>query len=106
MDHTKLIDQILEVERTARALSDEALERQAGLDRTLAGEKAAVMEQYMARTRDRLEALRRTEQEKKERALAAQDARLAQASRKMERTYSRYGGNWVDTMFHQVVDLP
>lgn len=106
MDHTTLIDRILEVERSARALSDEALERQANMDQTLASEKAAILEKYMARSREQLELLSRNEQEKKQRTLAAQDARLAEANRKMERTYARYGDNWVDTLFHQVVDVP
>lgn len=106
MDHTTLINQILEVERSARALSDEALERQANMDQTLAEEKAAILKKYMDRAREDLERLSQSEQEKKDRSLSAQDLRLAQASRKMERTYARYGGNWVDTLFHQVVDIP
>lgn len=105
MDHTALIDRILEVERTARALSDEALERQAHQEEHLAAEKAGIMEQYMARARERLDHLSLNEQAKKEKALAAQDARLTEASRKMERAYARYGDNWVDTLFHQVVDV-
>ena len=105
MDHTTLIDKILEVERSARALSDEALERQANMGQTLAEEKNAILEKYMTRSKERLERLAQTEQEKKERTLAAQDARLAEANRKMEYTYARYGDNWVDTMFHQVVDV-
>ena len=106
MDHSTLIDQILNVERTARALSDEALERQAHLDETLAQEQARIMESYMARAAENLKKLEQNQQESKARAIAAQDARLAEANRKMERTYARYGENWVDTLFHQVVDLP
>lgn len=106
MDHSTLIDRILDVERSARALSDEALERQAHLEETLAKEQARIMESYMARAKADLEKLEQSQQESKSRTLAAQDARLAEANRKMERTYTRYGSNWVDTLFHQVVDLP
>lgn len=105
MDHTTLLDQILEVERSARALSDEALERQANMEQTLTEEKAAILEKYMARTRERLERLAQSEQEKKARTLAAQELRMSQTNRKMERTRARYGDNWVDTLFHQVVDI-
>lgn len=105
MDHTTLIDRILEVERSARALSDEALERQANMDQTLAEESAAILQKYMDRAQADLERLAQSEQEKKARSLAAQDLRLAEANRKMERTYARYGSNWVDTLFHQVVDI-
>lgn len=105
MDHSTLINQILEVERTARALSDEALDRQAHMEETLTEEKAKIMEQYMTRAKERLDTLARSEQEKKARTLAAQDTRLAETNRKMEYTYSRYGDNWVNTLFHQVVDV-
>lgn len=105
MEHTELINRILEVERTARALSDEALERQAHLEETLAAEKAAVMERYISRAKGRLERLEQSEQAKKDRALAALDTRLSEASRKMELSYSHHVDNWVETMFHQVVDV-
>lgn len=105
MDHTALIDRILEVERSARALSDEALERQAHLSETLETEKKAILEKYLSSSREKLEKLAQTEQEKKERTLATQNARLAEANRKMDLSYSRYGDNWVDTLFHQVVDV-
>ena len=65
MDHTTLIDRILEVERSARALSDEALERQANMDQTLAEESAAILKKYMDRAQADLERLAQSEQEKK-----------------------------------------
>ncbi len=104
MEHTQLIDRILEVERTARALSDEALERQAHLEQSLAAEKADITRRYMARSKARLEDLEQREQSKKEQALSAMNTRLSDTRRKMELTYARYGENWVDTLFHQVVD--
>lgn len=106
MDHSVLIEQILEVERSARALSDEALERQAHLEETLAAERARIMKAHLARAEEKLEALKQSQQESKARALAAQEARLAETNRKMERTCAHYGDNWADTLFHQVVDLP
>lgn len=105
MDHTTLIDQILEIERSARAISDETLERQARMEEDLAAGKNEIMEKYMIRARKKLDLLAQSEQEKKERTLATQDARLAEAGQKMEQAYARYGDNWVDTLFHQVVDV-
>ncbi len=60
----------------------------------------------MAGVKERLEKLEREERAKKERAIAAQDARLADTSDRIERAYVRYGDNWVDTLFRQTVDLP
>ena len=50
--------------------------------------------------------LKQEELAKRERAIAAQDARLTEAAEKMERAYARYGDNWVDTLFRQTVDIP
>lgn len=104
MEYSNLINRILEVENSARAIADEALERQAHLDEEMAEEKAKIMERYMARAQQQLEALAQSEQAKKEKALAAQENRLKEANRKMELAYLRCGDNWVDTIFHQVVD--
>ena len=38
--------------------------------------------------------------------MAAQKVRLDDANAKMERAYTRYGDNWVNTLFHQTVDIP
>lgn len=103
MEYSNLINRILEVEHSARAIADEALERQASLDDEMAEEKARIVERYMNRAKQRLDQLVLDEQKKKEQALAAQDKRLAEASRKMERAYAHYGDNWVDTLFQQVV---
>lgn len=105
MDYTTLIDRILEAEQSADVIAGAAEAQRANLDAELAEESARIREKYMKQAGDRLERLAREEQSKKERTLAAQDARLADTSARMERAYARYGDNWVDTLFHQVVDL-
>lgn len=105
MDYTTLIDRILEAERSARDIADEVKERQANLETELEEERSRIREKYMQRAKDRLEKLGQEEQARKERMIAAQDARLAEANAKMERAYSRYGDNWVNTLFHQTVDV-
>ena len=106
MEYTTLIDRILEAERTADQITDEVREEQAGLEAHLAAESQQIRDNLMARADERLEKLRKEEQEKKARALAALDARLAEASARMEQAYEKYGGNWVDTLFRQTVDIP
>ena len=46
-----------------------------------------------------LEELKSQEEEKKEQLIAAQKVRLDDANAKMERAYTRYGDNWVNTLF-------
>ncbi len=106
MEYTTLIDRILEAERAADLITDEARRELAGLDDYLAAEGQRIRDNLMARARERLEKLEQEEQGKKERAIAAQDARLADTSARMERAYARYGDNWVDTLFRQTVDIP
>ncbi|HIT32704.1 MAG TPA: hypothetical protein IAC25_07725 [Candidatus Enterenecus stercoripullorum] len=106
MEYTTLIDRILEAERAADLITDEARKELDGLDGHLAAEGQRIRDNLMARAKERLEKLRQEEQEEKERAIAAQDARLADTSARIERAYARYGDNWVDTLFRQTVDIP
>lgn len=106
MEDSALIDRILEAERAARLIADEAREELEGLDSRLEAEGRKIREGLMARAQERLDKLRLEERDKKERAIAAQQTRLAEASARMERAYIRYGDNWVDTLFRQTVDIP
>ena len=103
--YTNLIDTILEAEQAAGHISDEARKDQEAFESSLEQERQAVREKYMGWARDGLERLHREEQEKKKQALAAQDLRQQETSQKMEQAYAKYGDNWVDTLFHQVVDI-
>ena len=106
MEDSALIDRILEAERAARLIADGAQEELEGLDSRLEAEGRQIREGLMSRAQERLDKLRLKELHKKERAIAAQQTRLAEASARMERAYVRYGDNWVDTLFRQTVDIP
>ena len=106
MEYTTLIDRILEAERAADVMTDEVRKEEAGLNEHLAAESQRIRDNLMSRAKERLEKLKQEEQGKKARALAVQNARLTEASEKMERAYAKYGDNWVDTLFRQAVDIP
>ena len=76
-----------------------------GQIKELEQEKAAIRQKYLDRAKAWLEELKSQEEEKKEQLIAAQKVRLADANAKMERAYTRYGDNWVNTLFHQTVDI-
>lgn len=105
MDYTMLIDRILEAERSARDVAEEAKTQKANFEAELEQEKAAIREKYLDRAKSWLEELKGQEEEKKEQLIQAQKARLADAEAKMERAYTRYGDNWVYTLFHQTIDI-
>lgn len=106
MEYTTLIDRILETERVAEHMTEEAQRELAGLQAHLEAESRRIRENMTARAQERLDKLRQETQIKKERAIAAQDARLADTSERIERAYAKYGDNWVDTLFRQTVDIP
>lgn len=106
MEYTTLIDRILQAERSADLITDEARRELEGLDEHLAVEGRRIRDNLLARAEERLEKLKQEEQGKKARAMEAQQARLAETTARMERAYARYGDNWVDTLFRQTVDLP
>ncbi|MBM6896785.1 hypothetical protein H9X86_05290 [Pseudoflavonifractor capillosus] len=105
MDYTMLIDRILEAEQSARDVAEEAKNQKANFEAELEQEKAAIRQKYLDRADTWLEELKSQEAEKKDQLIAAQKVRLADAEAKMERAYTRYGDNWVDTLFHQTVDI-
>ena len=105
MEYEALINRILEAEQTAREITREAHEKQAHMEESLKQEEVRIKADYLARADQRLEQLRQEIEQEKANALAAQDARFADARAKLERAYSRYGDNWVDTLFRQAVGM-
>lgn len=105
MEYEALIARILEAEQTAQEITREAHEKQAHMEEDLRQEQDKIRADYMARADQKLEELRQEIEREKAAALAAQDARFAEARAKIERAYSRYGDNWVDTLFRQAVGM-
>lgn len=105
MEYEAVISRILEAERSAQAITRDVRERQARLDEELERETAQVREQSSAAVNEKLDKLRREIQRHKEETLKAQDERLAESMARIERAYSQYGENWVDTLFRQIVGL-
>jgi len=105
MEYEAVISRILEAERSAQAITRDARERQASLDKELEREAAQVREQSFAAVNEKLEGLRQDLRRHKDEDLKAQDERLAESMSRIERAYSQYGENWVDTLFRQIVGL-
>lgn len=103
MEYESLIRQILEAERNAREITREAREKESHMDADLEQETAAVRAECFAQSEQRLEELRRETEQHKAEELQAQDRRVAEMLERMEQAYSRYGDNWVDTLFRETV---
>lgn len=103
MEYSELINWILQAEQTAQEITKEVRVKQACIDADLERETAEIRADYLARADRRLERLKQETEKAKTRTIAAQTARFDEARAKMERAYSRYGDNWVDTLFRQTV---
>lgn len=104
MEYTQLIDRILEAEQNAQAIAAEATDREARLDEELARACEALRAAAMARADERIAAITKEAAAARDQAIRAQDRRRDEALARMERAYERYGDNWVDTLFHRIVD--
>lgn len=104
MEYAELINRILEVEQTALEITRDAREKQAQLDAELKRESDELRANYFAQADRRLERVKQEAEAERDAAIAAQTARFDEARARMERAYSRYGDNWVDTLFRQTVE--
>lgn len=105
MEYEAVISRILEAERSAQAVTRQARERQARLDEELRQETEQVREECFASVEKKLEDLREETRRHKEETLKVQEKQMAESMERMERAYSQYGDNWVDTLFRRIVGL-
>ncbi len=103
MEYAKLISQILSAEENARSITREVQEKQAALEEELRQEKEAIHAAYLERAAKKVESIRAEAERRSQRELEAQDQRLHSLVERIERAYQKYGDNWVNTLFHQIV---
>lgn len=104
MEYTQFIDRILEAEQNAQAIAAEAADREARLDEELARETERLHAAAMARADERIAAIVKESAAARDQAIRAQEKRRDEALARMESAYEHYGDNWVDTLFHRIVD--
>ncbi len=106
MEYEAVISSILEAERSAREITREAREQEKHLQADLERETQAVRDESFAQAEKKLDELRCEVERNKAAELRAQDERVAELLAGIERAYSRYGDNWVNTLFRQIVGAP
>ncbi len=103
MEYEAVISRILAAEREARDLTRGTREKEARLEEDMARDAERARAECFAWAGQKLEEVRRETEEYKAKSLKAQDAWLAEVMSGVERAYSRYGDNWVDTLFRRIV---
>jgi hypothetical protein len=103
MEYTELINRILAAEQSAQDIARQVKEREQSLEADLADEAAALKQDYMEKAKAKVADIEQETAVQTKASVAALDARQAEAMAKMERAYSHYGDNWVNTLFHRIV---
>lgn len=101
-----MISRILEAERTAQDLTRESRERQGRLEEDLKAETEDIRRERFQWADEKLAELRSETERDKAEKLKAQDEHVSRLLGGIEEAYRRYGDNWVDTLFHQIVGHP
>ena len=105
MDYAEMVKQILAAEQGAKALADEAQEKEQQLQESLDQEIDAMRQDYMARANQRLEEVRATETAAAEGKRRQMDERLDQAMQTVEAAYEKNKEQWVGTLFTMIVGV-
>lgn len=105
MEYTQLINRILEAERNAQGIAAEVHKREIRMEEELEQETAQLNAAIQARAQERVSAIAKEAAASQLAAIQAQDKRKADVMERMERAYRLYGDNWVDTLFHRIVDV-
>ena len=104
MEYSQLINRLLDAEQNAQSIVQEVKGREMSMEAELAKESAELRAAFFARAEEQIQAVAAKAEQGKSAALADQDTRRDDAMRRMEQAYERYGDNWVDTLFHHIVD--
>ena len=103
MDHIDIINKIVEAERTAQRIADEARSRLASLDSDLAAERYKMRAQYFERADRRIASVMEREGALADEMIAELDEKLEQELKSVERLAREQNENWVGTIFSMIV---
>lgn len=100
-----MIRKIIEQDKEARRLTDEAKARREGSARAIEQKKAEVSENFLTMARKRVDTIRTAEMRDAAEQWAVIEARYSGISRRLSDTYMENGQRWVDEICARVIDL-
>jgi DNA anti-recombination protein RmuC len=104
--HIEIINQIIDAEKNARKIAEEAKERLARLDTDLSAEYEAMRASYLERAERRLESVVKTENEYADEIIVKLDAELASSIKASEESAAKNSEIWAEKLFEKVIDFP
>ena len=99
-----MIKKIIEMDKEARRLNDEALHRRAGAAQAAAAKRSEVFEYHLLMARNRVETIRKVEMQNAGEQIAAIDRRGEEAAAKLREQYAANRQRWVDEIVAAVTE--
>ena len=103
MEHLDIINRIIEAEREAQKIADEAASAKKHLNETITVDKNKIRNDYISRAKRRIELVRENEKTACDEAIAQIDIHLKQKLEMVETTYSQSRERWVAELFQTIV---
>ena len=104
MEYVDMVNQIIAAEHSAKALTEEAKEKQEQFQTDLERELEGLREEYMERARHRVELVEQTERAAAEERIAKLDQKLQDVLDAVERSYEKHKDQWVEQLFQMIVE--
>ncbi len=106
MVYVDIINRIIDAEKNARKIAEDAKEALARLDVDLTDECARMRASYRERADKRIQAVTDSENKYADEAIAKLDRELADAIHASEENAARNSGAWVEKLFQKVIEIP
>lgn len=98
----EMIERILEMDKAARRLTDEAQAMRVGAEKEIEIKKQQVREEYLERARRKTETLRKEENENAEKEIAAFKAKAQKIRDELNKSYDKNHEKWVNDIFSHI----
>lgn len=103
MDNTTIVRRIIEMDKEARRLTDEARRRRAGSASAADRKKQEVSENYLSMARKRVDDIRRSEMNDAQEQWEELEKRCALTAEKLEELYKKKRSEWVGSIVERVL---
>lgn len=97
------INNIVQAEKHAKMISNEAFAQQAALETELAQERDKMKKSLYERAQKRIDMIKQTENKDIFENLTSLDDKINSRMRQVEDVYQQQRDNWIETIFNQVI---
>jgi ABC-type antimicrobial peptide transport system ATPase subunit len=105
INHTQVINKIVEAEKNAQLLAEETKEKISLLPAEIEAEKEKMHAAYLSRANKRIEMIKSVENEAADEAIAELDNKLKTDLANVEKIFEQNRSVWVDKLFSMVTGI-